>query len=136
MGALVVDVGARTITGLAVPYGQVARVGGRRYRFTRGWARYTSVRLLIDHDQAQWVGRAISLADTPAGLATVLRAFRGPAGDRALALAPELGLSVGPEFLPGDLDVDPVDPIVRRVLGGDLPEISLTARPAFRREET
>lgn len=136
MGRLLADLAARTITGLAVPYGPVARVGGRRYRFTPGWARYGSVRLLRDHDQSQYVGKAAALADSPVGLLAVFRVFRGPAGDRALAIAAELGLSVGPIWQPEDLIPDPANPGVRLVLGGDLPEISLTAWPAFRLHET
>lgn len=133
MGGLVVDLAARTITGVAVPYGTVARSGGRRFRFTPGWARHDQVLLLRDHNHSLRLGRATALVDARHGLVAAFLVRRTPRGDRALHAARhgELGLSVGPEWQPGDLQPDPEHAGVLLVVGGDLPEISLTARPAF-----
>lgn len=133
-GALAVDVGARTITGLAVPYGRQAVNGGRRLRFLPGWARHDGrVRLLVDHDPAQRAGKALHIADTAAGLAVVLFVNRGRRGDRLLAETESgrLGLSVGAPPQWCEFQPDPDDPGLRLVVSGRLTEISLTAKPAF-----
>ena len=132
MGALLVDLGARTITGLAVPYGRAARILGRQYRFRRGWARVEGrVLVLRDHDNSQRVGRALQLADTTGGLQVVLYVRPGRRNDRLLHMTAsgELWLSVG--IGPPELVVDPADTRVRLVTSAALPEISLTASPAF-----
>ncbi|HEY3516202.1 MAG TPA: phage portal protein, partial [Gammaproteobacteria bacterium] len=85
-----VDTEARTITGLAVPYGQSARSGGRRWRFMKGSIRYSAVnrvKLLRDHDSKQAIGKAVQLDDTDAGLVATFKVSPGPRGDEALALA-------------------------------------------------
>lgn len=137
MSRLVVDRAARTVAGPAVPYGVVARTGGRLARFAPGWWRVAgSVRLLRDHDNAQRLGRVVQLDDLPAGLFAVARMLPGRAGDRALAEAAggELWFSTGiPEVV---LRPDPDDPRVRLVVSGLLAEISLTDDPAFRDEVT
>lgn len=137
MSRLVVDRAARTVAGLAVPYGVVARSGGRRCRFGPGWWRTGGrVRLLRDHDNAQRLGRVVELADVLAGLFAVARVLPGRPGDRALAeaAAGELWFSTGvPEVV---LRPDPDDPRVRLVVSGLLAEISLTDDPAFRDEVT
>jgi hypothetical protein len=132
MGGLVVDLDARTIRGLGVPYDQVARSGSRLFRFLPGWARHGArVPLLRDHDFSQRLGWATEFTETPAGLVVLLRVFTGPAGDRALAEAARLGLSPRIPVLTADLRRDPGNPGVRLVVSADLLELSLTARPAF-----
>jgi hypothetical protein len=134
VGALVVDRGARTVAGFAVPYGVVARSSGRLCRFGPGWWRTDGrVRLLRDHDNAQRLGAIRPLLDLPSGLFAVARVLPGRAGDRALAEADAglLGFSVGvPEV---ELRPDPDDPRVRLVVTGLLVEMSLTADPVFGR---
>lgn len=132
-GALAVDVGARTITDIAVPYGRTAVMSNRAFRFLPGWARYGRVPLLLDHDRSQRLGRAVQITDTPAGLAVVLFVKRGPRGDWALAEvdAGRLGLSPGVALDPALLEPDPDDPPVRLVADAELTEITLTARTAF-----
>lgn len=136
-GVLAVDVDARTISGLAVPYGPVVRTAAGPRRFGPGWWRPAGpVRLLRDHDNAQRLGRVVQLDDLPAGLFAVARVLPGRAGDRALAEAAggELRFSTGiPEVV---LRPDPDDPRVRLVVSGLLAEISLTDDPAFRDEVT
>lgn len=132
-----VDVEARIITGLAVPYGKVARYKGRRYRFARGaleWVAESRVKLLRDHLPASAIGKAISLVETAAGLVATFKVSPGAAGDEALALAADQvldGLSIGVEFSLADLRPDPLFPGALLVLKAALAEVSLTAMPAF-----
>ncbi|MBQ1039294.1 phage portal protein [Micromonospora sp. C81] len=134
-----VDVEARTITGLAVPYGPVARNQGGRYRFAQGWARFADigrVKLLRDHDRTQPLGRAVELDDTPRGLMAKFKISRGKAGDEALALAADGvldGLSVTADWhdMPDQVVRDPNEPSVWLVKAAKLLEVSLTAMPAF-----
>lgn len=96
-----VDVAARTITGLAVPWGAVATKNGQRFTFARGsitWDPARMPKVLIEHNRASAVGKVVELTETDAGLRAVLRIARGPEGDRALQLAEDGvldGLSVG-----------------------------------------
>jgi HK97 family phage prohead protease len=135
--AFAVDEGARELVGMAVPYGQTARKGGRRYRFAPGSLKYASVsrvKLLRDHDNSQPLGRAIKLTETAEGLVATFKVARGKAGDDALALAADGvldGLSVGVDFRDEDLRPDPLNPGALLVLSAALREISLLAVPAF-----
>jgi len=134
LGALAVDMGARTITGLAVPYGRSAVSGSRRYRYLPGWRRGDGrVPLLYDHDNAQRVGRSLQIADIPSGLHVVLFVNRGGHGDRLLAetAACRLGLSVRAPMEDAVWRPDPDEPGTRLVVAADLVHISLTRRPAF-----
>lgn len=132
-----VDEQARTITGLAVPYGQVARSGGRKWRFAKGSIRYGAVnrvKLLRDHDNAQAVGVAVKFDDTDTGLVATFRIARGDAGDRVLALAADGvldGLSIGVDFETSDVRPDPIHTGASLVVQAALREVSLTAMPAF-----
>lgn len=130
--ALLVDLGARTIEGLAVPYGTTGRIQGRYYRFLPGW-HWTDgpVHVLRDHDSSQRAGRAVHLAETAAGLYCVLRISRGVRGDRLLALAAEGVLGLSPGVQREQLRTDPAEPRIRLVERGLLVEITLTRDPAF-----
>jgi HK97 family phage prohead protease/HK97 family phage major capsid protein len=133
-----VDEQSRTITGLAVPYGPVARSGFASWRFQPGslkWADMGRVKLLRDHDMTQAVGRAVKLDDTDAGLVVSFKVARGDEGDRVLSLAADGvldGLSVGVDFdAPDAWQPDPQDEAVRLVANATLREVSVTAMPAF-----
>jgi HK97 family phage prohead protease len=132
-----VDTEARTITGLAVPWGKVARSGGRRYRFAKGsvkWSAVNRVKLLRDHVNTSAIGKAIRLEDTDEGLVTTFKVSPGAAGDEALALAADEvldGLSIGVDFRESDLSPDPQNPGAFLVAQSALREVSLTAVPAF-----
>ena len=132
-----VDVEARTIVGLAVPWGQVAKSGGRRWRFARGAVKYAAVnrvKLLRDHDNSQAIGKAVKLEDTDAGLVATFKVSPGRAGDEALALAIDGvldGLSVGVDFREEHFSPDPRFPGATLVSQAALREISLTAVPSF-----
>jgi HK97 family phage prohead protease len=132
-----VDTEARTITGLAVPWGKVARSGGRRYRFAKGsvkWSAVNRVKLLRDHVNSSAIGKAIRLEDTDEGLVTTFKVSPGAAGDEALALAADEvldGLSIGVDFRESDLSPDPQNPGAFLVSQSALREVSLTAVPAF-----
>lgn len=132
-----VDTGRRTITGLAVPWGQHAKANGRAFRFAPGVLKYAAlnrVKLLRDHDHAQAVGRAIDLVETERGLEATFRVAPGRAGDEVLALAADEvldGLSIGVDFREEDLVPDPMHPSAYLVTKAALREISLVAIPAF-----
>lgn len=132
-----VDENTRTVTGLAVPWGQVARSDGRRWRFERGsvkWSDTGRVKLLRDHDHSQALGKAIALNDTPAGLVASFKVARGKAGDEALQLAADGvldGLSIGIDFHDGGTIPDPQNRGVNLVQSAALREVSLTAVPSF-----
>lgn len=132
-----VDAGQRVISGLAVPYGPVARSGGRQWRFQQGalkWADVGRVKLLRDHDHSQAVGRAISLDDTPDGLYARFKVARGVDGDKVLALAEDGvldGLSVGIDFEQDGFTEDPARSGAYLVTRAALREVTLTAMPSF-----
>jgi HK97 family phage prohead protease len=133
-----VDPERRTITGLCVPYGPVARSGFSSWRFQRGslqWVDAKRVKLLVNHDPEQAIGYAAELHETDAGLVGTFKVARVPEGDRALQLAEDGvfdGLSVGVDFPDSEsFTVDPTDPDVRLVLAGRLRETSLCPIPAF-----
>lgn len=125
----------RTVTGLAVPYGQIASKGGRRWRFLPGSLTYSDVsrvKLLRDHVYSTALGRAVELRDTPDGLVATFKVARGDDGDRALALAEDGvldGLSIGVDIV--DAVPDPNNRGVLLVRRAVLREVSLTAMPAF-----
>ncbi len=133
-----VDASARTIEGLALPYGKVGRKGGMAYRFERGalqWADPGRVKLLVRHDTTQAIGRAVELTDTPAGLRVKFKVARGAAGDEALSLAEDGvldGLSPGVDFdMSADTSPDPRNRGAVLVRRADLREVSLTPMPVF-----
>lgn len=136
--AFKVDTERRTITGLAVPWGSVARSGWSNWKFAEGslsWSDVSRVKMLRDHDHGQPIGRATKLDATDAGLMATFKIARGAEGDRALELAEDGvldGLSVGIDFVDGDeWQPDPSDESVRLVRRATLREVSITAMPAF-----
>lgn len=135
--SLHVDVASRTIEGVAVPYGRVARTRSRRYRFAPGALRYDDVgdvRLLREHDRSLRLGRMVEHEERPVGALTRYLVDRGRRGDEALALAlaGRLGLSVGVDFdAPTDTVPDPQHTGVTFVLRAFWRETSLTQWPAF-----
>lgn len=132
------DAEARTITGLAVPYGVPGRPGGdisgpvmfAAGSLTRSLTeRADRVRLVVDHDRARPVGRLDSWEETPEGLSTVWKIARTPAGDSVLAEAVDGvrdGLSVGAEVIRST----PRNGVIE-VVEARLVETSLVAFPAF-----
>lgn len=90
------DGDGRTVAGIVVPFDTEARVsdGGRPYteRFQRGaFAKTISergdrVKLLMQHDSHEPIGRATSLREDAAGLYGEFRVSNVPAGDQALEL--------------------------------------------------
>lgn len=129
-----VDVEARTIRGLAVPWGAVATKNGRRFSFARGsvvWPEdIRRVKVLRDHNRAAAVGRVVELTEDETGLHVVLRISPGQAGNEALALAEDGvldGLSIG---VSGEFERrDGIDHA--RPGGAHLAEVTLTGFPAF-----
>ena len=129
-----VDTERRTIAGLAVPWGVAALRNGRRWQFSKGslaWSDPSRIKLLIQHDRSQAVGKAVELTDTDHGLFARFKIARTPEGDRALALAEDGvydGLSIG---LNNDAQFSARDGVNHSKAGNQLVEISLTPSPAF-----
>lgn len=135
MGALVVDVGARLVTGLATPYDRSGQSGTLRFQFLPGWLANADARiwLLRDHDQAQRVGRVTHLCELGAGVVAQARIDRGPAGDRALAGAVQGHLGLSPGLARGGTYRR--EHGVLLVVSAPLLELTLTANPAFGLED-
>src|SRR5262245_27300686 len=83
------DMRRRTIEGLAVPYGEVAEIEGRRYRFLPGSVELARTRtpLLVDHDRRGPVGVLAALERTEAGELARFRVDETAEGDTALVQA-------------------------------------------------
>jgi HK97 family phage prohead protease len=130
-----VDVEKRTIRGLAVPYGVVATKNGRRFRFSKGsirWGDVRRVKVLVEHNRASALGRAVELTEDDRGLWAVLSIDRSPEGDRALAKAADGtwdGLSIG--LPPPPLSQFRASAGIDDCVSAPLSEISLTPFPAF-----
>jgi HK97 family phage prohead protease len=125
----------RTLQGLAIPYGQEARVGKYTERFAFGAfadARPEDVPLLAVHDHESLpIGRALTLTETPAGLEAELRVSQTRFGDDVLELVKDgaaTGLSVG--FVPVEDRWNRERTMVERVKAR-LMELSITAFPAY-----
>lgn len=132
-----VDEAKREITGIVVPFGPVARSGGRKWRFSEGSLKYSDVgrvKLLRDHDNSQPLGKAVRTWATPEGQWATFKVARGKAGDEALALAADGvldGFSVGVDFNGDGYSPDPTDRSVYNVTSAAWRETSLTAMPSF-----
>lgn len=133
-----VDIPTRTIMGLAVPWGKVARSGFSKWRFSKGslhWASDKRIKLNLSHDHKEAVGVATRIQDGSAGLYATFKIARGQDGDRALSLAEDGvldGFSIEVDFDEDDGWIpDPSDEKVRLVQSGRLAGVALTAFPAF-----
>lgn len=141
------DIEKRTITGLAVPYGAIARKYGVGFRFRPGSLEYDAgnlARLRVKDDHTTHVGVHSAVQDTKQGPVVSLKILDGPEGsptkmhrdqllmDAAAGLAD--GLSVGVDF---SLDPEVGDVIwseqeqVFDVLRATWNETSVTPNPAF-----
>jgi HK97 family phage major capsid protein/HK97 family phage prohead protease len=133
-----VDAAKRTISGLVVPFGSVARSGGRDWKFTPGslhWSSESRVKLNASHDRSVSFGKAVRLQEVPAGLDASFQVARGPVGDQALIDAEDGvrdGFSIEIDFEDGDsYHADPTNPSVNIVDRATLRHVALTASPAF-----
>jgi HK97 family phage prohead protease len=133
-----VDPAKRTISGLVVPFGRVARSGGRDWKFTPGslhWSAESRVKLNASHDRTVSFGKAVRLQEVPAGLDASFQVARGPVGDQALIDAEDGvrdGFSIEIDFEDGDgYHQDPDNPSINIVDRATLRHVALTASPAF-----
>lgn len=135
-GAVEVDQDARTITGLILPYGVLARrtsVG--QLMFQAGSLHHHPdlgrIKLLIDHDGKRSVGYCTALEQSTDGVTATFHVPEGAEGDAALAQAANGvrdGLSVGADILMMHKAADGSHSVVTK---GYLQETSLVALPAF-----
>jgi hypothetical protein len=143
----VADVEKRTVTGLAVPYGAVARKYGVGFRFRPGSLEYDAGslnRLRVMEGHSTYVGVHQKVEDTKDGPLVTLKILDGPEGSPTKMARDQLlmdaagglvdGLSVGVDFSldPTDGDVEwseteQVFDVVRATWN----ETSLTPDPAF-----
>ena len=126
------DQESRVIEGIAVPYGEVASLGGQDYRFTKGSLRAARPRtpLLLSHDSAKPVGVLAALEDTDGGAIARFKIDEGPDGDLALiqaASGSRGGLSIGATVVQADADEDGINVVTE----ASLFEVSLVTIPAF-----
>lgn len=130
-----VDMEARTIFGLVVPYGATSSMNrGYRYRFARGSlvlpADRSRVKLRIAHAGGTEVAYAMEFTDTPEGLWGRFKVARGPEGDKALQMAQDRvwdGLSIGLRTESTfDYSTSPATAL-QAIVG----EVSLTPDPSF-----
>ena len=133
------DTATRTITGLAVPWGAVARSGGKQWRFHSGsldWgSRPSRVKLNLNHDHDKPIGVAVNLGNRSDGLLASFKIASGPEGDRILSLAQDGildGFSVEVDFNGRDsYEQDPSDKSINDVKSALLRGVALTHEPAF-----
>jgi HK97 family phage prohead protease len=135
-----VNVEKRTISGLAVPWGKVARSGFAKWRFAEGslrWSTEARVKLNLHHDFREVVGHAMRLQSTSRGLDTTFKVGEGPEEDRALRKARDGswdGFSIEVDFddeMGDQWQPDPSDESVRLVRQATLRGVALTGMPAF-----
>jgi HK97 family phage prohead protease len=129
-----VDAEKRTISGLAVPYGEVTS-DWRQISFAPGSvdvpANLSRVKVLLGHDDGHLLGVMTAATQTDAGLFVTLRISQTQRGDEALALANDGaldGLSVGVDIHTYEIDTDSG---VTTATKSTLRETSLTPFPAF-----
>lgn len=133
--AFAVNTAARTVEGIVIPFGRKAYKMGQWFEFAPGSLRFRDlqrVKLLLDHDHAQAIGRCVHAEERADGVFARFRVAPGPRGDEALALAAEGvrdGFSVGVEFT--RVTPKPREPGVMLALEATWRETSLLAMPAF-----
>lgn len=129
--------GARTITGLVAPFGQIATNTsfGKPLRLKPGSLvapdDLSRVKLCMDHDRTNPVGFMTSMSQTDVGVTATFHVPEGPSGDAALAAARDHlkdGLSVGMNITRGKMSADQQAFDVDQAV---LYEVSLCAVPAY-----
>lgn len=122
-----VDREARTIKGLALPFGDV----GNRWRFTAGVLTWGErVKALDGHDMNRAFG-LVTFTEGETGIDAVIKVARGARGDEMLSLAEDGvydGLSVG---LAAGVGYELDDDGIFNATSGVVRELSLTPFPAF-----
>lgn len=132
-----VDRPRRQLSGLLVPWGEVAFNGYAKWKFQKDsltWSDESRVKLLRDHNIREAVGKAIALESREDGLYGTFSIARGEEGDRVLSLAEDGvldGFSIGPEISDDSWQYSSEDRTVRLVTNAPLRETTVTAMPAF-----
>src|SRR5690349_1391640 len=130
-----IDREARTVTGLAVPFGDVGDNGFGRYRFSKGSLTWGKVKFLRDHAWSNAIG-LVELTETDEGLVMAASIRPTASGDEYLALAtPDAdgnavydGLSIGLDFA---AKFEEAEDGVFDCVSGVVQEVSGTPIPAF-----
>jgi hypothetical protein len=133
LSAASVDIGARTIEGVLVPWNEVGQPAingaGRRVKVRRSALRLAASVTGIDtHDRPRRdVSTLVASEDRPEGIWGRLKVDQGPAGDALLAAVADgkrLGLSVEANELQ-------LDPTIDEVIGGVVDLVAHVDDPAF-----
>lgn len=127
--AFEVDHETRTIRGLALPFGAVARSQGQSWTFAKGSLSWGKVKLLNGHDWGQVLGVA-ELSETDEGIEMVAKVAATRLGDEVLALA-EMGAIDGLSVGLGDDVKATRKGVVNHATAGTVREVSTTPIPAF-----
>jgi HK97 family phage prohead protease len=133
------DAERRVVSGMLVPWNQVAYSIGALWQFAPGslqWSSESRVKLDRDHQKGSEFGRATRLVSNEQGLHGTFKVAKTPGGDMALALAQDGvydGLSVDVSFDgPGDgWSQHPDDERINLVHSATLRKVALTAMPAY-----
>jgi phage head maturation protease len=135
-----VDADKRTISGLLVPWGKVARSGFHKWKFAEGSLRWSSpsrVKLNLHHDRQRIIAYATRLTSTSRGLEATFKVGSDAESEQALRKAKDrlldgLSAEVGFDEEFGDSwQPDPSDESVRLVHQASLGGGALTGTPAF-----
>jgi HK97 family phage prohead protease len=133
------DTERRVISGMVIPWNQVAYSGGAHWMFAPGslhWSSESRVKLDRDHQPGTEFGRATKLTTTPQGLHGTFKVANTSQGATSLELAKEGvydGLSATATF---EAEADgwtahPEDDRIRLVHSATLRKVALTAMPAY-----
>jgi len=126
------DLSERTIEGVAVPYGEVGVIQGKRYRFAPGSIELARARtpLLVDHDRGRPIGVLAELVDGDTNALARFTIDPTQDGDTALVQAASGSrgsLSIGAEVVEATEGTDGVLNVTRALVH----ETSLLALGAF-----
>lgn len=133
------DAATRTVSGLLVPWGQVAYSKGAWWEFAPGslhWSDVGRVKLDKDHVGGTEFGRGAALNNAETGLTGAFKIGRSPDGDQALNYAEDgvydgFSIEAGFESEADGWIEHPTKPGVRLVQSATLRKVALTAMPAF-----
>lgn len=129
----------RVVSGMVIPWNNVAYSGGAYWMFAPGslhWASESRVKLDRDHQAGSEFGKALTLTADKKGLHGTFKVARTTVGDTALNLAQDgvydgLSATVTFEAEADGWTAHPDDDRIRLVHSATLRKVALTAMPAY-----
>lgn len=133
------DIPRRVISGMVIPWNQVAYSGGAYWTFKPSslhWSAESRVKMDRDHQSGTEFGRATQLKSTDQGLHGSFQVADTPGGTTALALAKDgvydgMSATVTFESQADGWTAHPDNPDLRVVHSATLRKVALTAMPAY-----